>query len=222
VPAGADPTADVTDPVLRARLQWFVGTGLTSHGRHREGRQLVEASLAGALAARDQWGEAAALVELAGHAPEQHEARAEPGAALFHEVGDRGGRLRATRALALAAGHHGDHARTERLHREGLRAAEELGLWTEVVESLAWLGETALAGGDTWRATQLYGRALSVSAERAFIRGEIRAEIGLGLAARLRGDTDAARRHLNRALAKSRSSGHAASAAEALDELHRA
>jgi hypothetical protein len=68
----------------------------------------------------------------------------------------------------------------------------------------------------------VYGRELSVSAERAFIRGEIRAEIGLGLAARLRGDTDAARRHLNRALAKSRSSGHAASAAEALDELHRA
>lgn len=98
--------------------------------------------------------------------------------------------------------------------------AEELGLWTEVVETLTWLGETALAGGQARRATELYERALSVSAERAYSRGEIRAEIGLGDAARLRGDQEAARRHLNRALAKSHSSGHAAHAASALAKLN--
>ncbi|MGW6285215.1 BTAD domain-containing putative transcriptional regulator [Streptomyces sp. NPDC055107] len=213
-PAGDDPTAGVEDPVLRARLQWFVGTGLTGGGHHREGRRLVEAGLAGARAARDHWGEAAALVELASHAP-GGEASAELGAALFAEAGDRWGRLRATRALALAAERGGDGVRAERLHREGLHMAEELGLWTEVVEALTWLGRTALADGRAERATELYGRALSVSAERAYGAGEIRAEIGLGHAARLRGDRDAARRHLNRARAKSRTSGHAAHAARA-------
>ncbi|URN13040.1 hypothetical protein LUW77_20105 [Streptomyces radiopugnans] len=130
-----------------------------------------------------------------------------------------GAYLRAARSLALAAERDGDHARTERLHREGLLAAEELGLWTEVVEALTWLGKTALAGGHASQATELYERALSVSAERAYSRGEIRAEIGLGLAARLRGDREAAKRHLNRALAKGGSSGHAADAAAALAEL---
>ncbi|WP_030586187.1 BTAD domain-containing putative transcriptional regulator [Streptomyces anulatus] len=213
-PASEDPTAGVEDPVLRARLQWFVGTGLTGDGRRREGRRLVEASLAGARAARDRWGEAAALVELASHAPAQG-ASAELGAALFHEVGDRWGRLRATRSLALVAEREGDRARSERLHREALVMAEELGLWTEVVEALTWLGRTALAGGRTERATELYERALSVSAERAYNRGEIHAELGLAHAARLRGDREAARRHVNRALAKGRSSGHAAHAESA-------
>ncbi|MFP8961223.1 BTAD domain-containing putative transcriptional regulator [Streptomyces nanhaiensis] len=219
VPADEDPTAGVGDPVLRVRLQWFVGTGLTGHGRHREGRRLVEASLAGARAARDRWGEAAALVELAGHAPAQGESHAELGAALFHEAGDRWGRLRAARSMALAAERDGDHARAERLHREGLLAAEELGLWTEVVEALIWLGKTALAGGHASRAAELYERALSVSAERAYSRGEIRAEIGLGLTARLRGDREAAKRHLNRALTRSGSPDHAADAATAPAEL---
>ncbi|WP_274032086.1 BTAD domain-containing putative transcriptional regulator [Streptomyces sp. MMBL 11-1] len=217
-PAGGDPTAGVEDPVLRARLQWFVGTGLTGGGHHREGRRLVEASLAGARAARDRWGEAAALVELAGHAPGQ-DASAELGAALFAEAGDRWGRLRAARALALAAERGGDLVRTEELHREGLLMAEELGLWTEVVEALTWLGRTALAGGRTERATELYERALAVSAERAHSVGEIRAEIGLGRAARLRGDREAARRHLNRARAKSHTSGHTGHADAALAEL---
>ncbi|MFI6287298.1 BTAD domain-containing putative transcriptional regulator [Streptomyces sp. NPDC051018] len=219
VPVGEDPTAGLDDPVLRARLQWFIGTGLTGQGHHREGLRLVEASLAGARTAGDRWGEAAALVELAGHVPARGEAHAELGAALFHEIGDRWGQLRATRSLALAAEHHGDRARTERLHREGLLMAEELGLWTEVVETLIRLGRTALAGGHVRRARERYERALSVSAERAYIRGEIRAEIGLGRAARLHGDRESARRHLNRALAKSRSSASAAGAADALAEL---
>ncbi|MEU5977773.1 BTAD domain-containing putative transcriptional regulator [Streptomyces sp. NPDC047315] len=207
----ADPTAGLDDPVLRARLQWFVGTGLTAGGHQRVGRRLVEASLAGARAARDHWGEAAALVELADHA--------DLGAALFRETGDRWGQLRATRALAREAERNGDHARTERLHREGLPAAEELGLWTEVVETLTWLGRTALTAGDPERATDLYERARSVAAERAHTRGEIRAEVGLGLAARQRGDRAAAVRHLHRALAKSRTTHHPTDASEALTVL---
>ncbi|WP_439081885.1 BTAD domain-containing putative transcriptional regulator [Streptomyces sp. WL006] len=218
LPVDEDPTAGVDDPVLRGRLQWFVGTGLTGRGHLDEGRALVEAALAGARARRDRWGEAAALVELAGHGPAP-EGAAELGAALFREVDDRWGQLRANRSLALAAEHRGDPVRTERLHREGLLMAEELGLWTEVVETLTLLGGAALVDGLLERATELYERALSVSAERAYHRGEIRAEIGLGHAARLRGDRDAAASHLHRALAKSRSSGHATHAADALEEL---
>ncbi|MFI1014848.1 BTAD domain-containing putative transcriptional regulator [Streptomyces sp. NPDC020965] len=219
IPAGDDPTTGLDDPVLRARLQWFVGTGLTGQDRHREGWRLVAASLAGARTAGDQWGEAAALVELAGQDPARGESDAELGAALFHEVGDGWGQLRATRSLALVAERYGDRTRTERLHREGLLMAEELGLWTEAVEALIRLGRTALAAGHDRRATELYERARSVSAERAYGRGEIHAEIGLGLAARLRNDRAAARHHLNRALAKSRASGPAPGTADALAEL---
>ncbi|MGW5675057.1 BTAD domain-containing putative transcriptional regulator [Streptomyces sp. NPDC003860] len=217
--AGADPTAGLADPVLRVRLQWFVGTGLTGRGHHRAGRRLLEASLSGARAARDHWGEAAALVELADRTD------TELGAALFRETGDRWGQLRATRALALAAERDGDHARAERLRREALPAAEELGLWTEVVETLTLLGRTALTAGDPRRASDFYARALAVASDRAHTRGEIRAEVGLSVAARHQGDDESARHHLNRAHAKSRTSGSPTEATEALAELegvHRA
>ena len=130
--------------MLRGRLQWFVGTGLFGHGRHREGLRLLTASLAGARVSGDRWAEAAALVELALHTPADDRERAELGAALFHEAGDRWGQLRATRALALVAERHGDRARTEGLSRAALLVAEELGLWTEAVEILTGLGRTAL------------------------------------------------------------------------------
>ncbi|GAA2603165.1 BTAD domain-containing putative transcriptional regulator [Actinomadura fulvescens] len=211
-----DPTVGLDNPVLRARLQWFIGSG-----QGLEGRRLVEKSLTGARAAHDRWGEAAALVEHASYTSDRRDA--ELGAALFQELGDRWGQLRATRALALVAELDGDHPRAERLHREGLLAAEELGLWTEVVEALTWLGQTALSSGHPERATELYERALSISAERAYTRGEIRAEIGLGRAARLRDDQETAKHHLNRALAKSRSSTQTAEAQAELNlipQLH--
>lgn len=217
--ADVDPASTVVDPVLRGRLQWFAGTGLCGRGRHREGLRLLTASLAGARGSGDRWAEAAALVELALHTPAEGRERAELGAVLFQESGDRWGQLRATRALALAAERDGDRGRAERLYHAALPVAEELGLWAEAVETLTWLGRTALADGDAPQAAELYERALALAAERAYGRGEARAEIGLGLTARLRGDRDAARRHLNRALAKSPSADHAAEAAAALAEL---
>ncbi|MFT2014374.1 AfsR/SARP family transcriptional regulator [Streptomyces sp. 796.1] len=209
-PVAGDPTVGLDDPALRARLQWFVGSALTGRGRQRAGHRLVSAALAGARAAGDGWGEAVALVELATRAPAHGALAAELGAALFHEIGDRWGQLRAARALALAAEGAGDRTRAERLHHDGLLMAEELGLWTEVVETLTRLGGLALAGGHPERATDLYGRALAVSTERSYTRGEIRAETGLGHAARLHGDHPTARLHLARALAKTRTLGRAA------------
>ncbi|MGW2114775.1 BTAD domain-containing putative transcriptional regulator [Streptomyces zhihengii] len=206
----ADPASGVDDPALRARLLWFVGSGLLGLGHHEEGRRLLESSLTGARTAGDRWTEAAALVDLAALAP-QH---ADLAAALFEETGDRWGELRATRALAQAAGRDGDRTRAVRLHRAGLRVAEELGLWTEAVDILMRLGEAALADGDAPQATRLYRRALTTSTERAYPRGEARAHTGLALAARLRGDEEAARHHLARALAKNPAAARAAATTE--------
>ncbi len=216
---GADPADGIDDPAVAARLRWFVGSGLYGIGRHVEGRRLVEESLAGARAALDRWAEAAALVERVGHVRHEGRADAELGAALFHELGDRWGRLRATRSLALVAERDGDHVRAERLHRESLPVAEELGLWTEVVEILSWLGEAAAAKGNVSRAKDFHECARSVSAERSYVHGEIRAEIGLGRAAGA--DTEVGKQHLNRALAKSRNAGYEAGAEAALAALDR-
>ncbi|MBN6040313.1 BTAD domain-containing putative transcriptional regulator [Amycolatopsis sp. 195334CR] len=175
VSAGGDPAEGVGDPVLRARLRWFVGTGLHSAGRPDEGRRMVEESLAGARAAGDRWAEAAALVERV----HPSTADAELGAALFDDLGDRWGRLRAARSRALIAERDGDPARAERLHRESLPVAEELGFWTEAVEILTWLGEAAVAGGNPLRAKEFYERARSIAAERSYARGESRAALAL-------------------------------------------
>ncbi|WP_020673207.1 BTAD domain-containing putative transcriptional regulator [Amycolatopsis nigrescens] len=210
-------TAGIDDPGAQARAQWFLGTGLLGVGRDAEGQRLVEESLAVARANLDRWGEAAALVERVGYL--RSRADAELGAALFQELGDRWGRLRATGSLALVAELDGDHARAERLRREGLLVAEELGLWTEVVETLTWLGQAAL-GENPARSEELYERARLISAERSYPCGEIRAETGLALAARQLGDRETARHHLNRAMAKSRTSGDEAGIADALAELN--
>ncbi|MET8829851.1 BTAD domain-containing putative transcriptional regulator [Streptomyces sp. NPDC004610] len=183
LPPGADPTVGIGDPVLRARLGWFIGGGWAAHGHHDAAHRLLTASLAGAREAGDRWGEAAALVELVALDPARGASRAELGAALFQQIGDRWGQLRATRALALVAERDGDPERAERLHREGLLVAEELGLWTEAVETLLRLGDSALRRGHARQATDLFQRARSLAAERAYSRGEIDAGLGLERAA---------------------------------------
>ncbi|KAA5828288.1 AfsR/SARP family transcriptional regulator [Saccharopolyspora hirsuta] len=170
--------AEVTDPVLRARLRWFIGTGLLDDVEHDRGVRLLEQSLADARAHRDRWTEAAALVE---RAAEDRRADVERAAALFEELGDRWGQLRASRSLALLAELDGDRARAARMHREGLRIAEELALWTEVVEVLCQLGQNAMADGRTAQARQCFGRALQISAERSYHCGEIQARKHLDL-----------------------------------------
>ncbi|QUH04153.1 winged helix-turn-helix domain-containing protein [Saccharopolyspora erythraea] len=213
--------AGIDDPALRARLQWFVGSALLGDGPHERGRRLVEDGLATARAHQDRWAEAVALVERAGYRANQDgmapaRADAERGAGSFHELRDRWGQLRASRSLALLAELDGNRARATRLHRDGLHVAEELSLWTEAVEALAWLGQTSLADGDTARATELYERALHISTERAYHRGEIRVRTELARIARQEGDLDRAARHLRRASARSRNLRHVAERSEAL------
>ncbi len=51
----------------------------------------------------------------------------------------------------------GDRVKAIRPHREGLRMAEELGLWPEVSTRLAWLGWMALQQCDYPQARDLSG-----------------------------------------------------------------
>ncbi|WP_017596893.1 hypothetical protein [Nocardiopsis lucentensis] len=108
--------------------------------------------------------------------------------------------------------------RAAALLSEDLAAAEDLGLWVDVVGTLTRLGRSALADDDTGRAERLYRRALEIAAERSFTRGQVRAETGLGRTAPLRGDRDGARAHLGRAVERGRALGLADEAAALLAE----
>ncbi|ALG09211.1 ATP-binding protein [Kibdelosporangium phytohabitans] len=153
----AKPRIEIDDPVLLARMQWFVGSALGGP----EGSLMVGSSLANTRAAGDRWGEAVALIDAG-----EHERALE----LFVELGDHWGRLRATRSQTTP--HTGDH-------EAALRIAEDLGLWTEVVETLCCLGDDALDGDDRGEARKLYDRALHVSIEHSYARGESLAKAGL-------------------------------------------
>jgi hypothetical protein len=117
-------------------------------------------------------------------------------AALFHEVGDSWGQLKAGQVRAMLAEVAGDYDRAGRLHRDGLRTAEELGLWTEAAYELAGLGRIALLTGDYATAEELHRRAMRLAGEQSHQRGVQYAEVGLGLTARRQGRLDVAEKHL--------------------------
>ncbi|MER7083271.1 tetratricopeptide repeat protein, partial [Saccharopolyspora kobensis] len=159
--------AAITDPVLLARLRWFIGAGLLDDVEHELGVRMLEQSLADARAHRDRWTEAAVLVE--------RRTDVERAAEVFGELGDRWGQLRAARSLAELAESDGDRSQAARMHREGLRSAEDLALWTEVVESLCRLGQNSLAGGDPAQARRFSERALRISTDRSYHCGVFQA-----------------------------------------------
>ncbi|WPO75554.1 hypothetical protein [Streptomyces sp. KN37] len=102
--------------------------------------------------------------------------------------------------LASLAEMAGDYERAVGFHEEGLRMAENLGLWPEAADRLTGLGSTAMPTGDHERACEFHQRALRLPAEHSFKPGELHAEIGLGLGARREGRLDAAEAHMRHAL----------------------
>ncbi|MFW5417726.1 AAA family ATPase [Nocardiopsis sp. CNT-189] len=185
---GRPDRADAAGPALRARLLCAVGTALYREGDRGAALRFVEEALAAARAAGDRWAEAAALAERADHradAGESAAARADArrSAELFGAAGDRWGRLRAGGSLARAAGTERDRAAAAALLEEGLRGAEELGLWGEAVEVLLCLGHAAADRGDAAAARGLYGRALRLAAERSYERGAAEAAARLAAVA---------------------------------------
>ncbi|MCX4526474.1 MULTISPECIES: BTAD domain-containing putative transcriptional regulator [unclassified Streptomyces] len=149
----------------------------------------------------DRWGEAAALNALATRALYRGDLaelrrNAEASAALFAELGDRWGQLQASEQLGVLAELAGDYPTAARLHREGVRSAQELELWTQVSFRLARQGRIALLTGDTTRAAELHERARRLAVEQSHRPAEQFAEIGLALGARRDGDLDAAEARL--------------------------
>ncbi|MFD0687672.1 BTAD domain-containing putative transcriptional regulator [Actinomadura fibrosa] len=191
------------DPWGRAWAQWFLGYARGGFGDLAEIGRLLDGSLAGFRALGDGWGEALALATRAAHAVSAGDLAAagrdgERAVELFRAAGDRWGRLLATDALGLVAEVTGDYDRAADLHREGLRDAEELGLWTEASGRLSRLGRIALLTGDHERADALHERGRALAVRESHRRMEHFAEVGLALSARRRGRLDEAEALLRR------------------------
>ena len=191
----------VDDPLGHARARWLLSTVLLGSGDPTVHEDRVNQALATFRELGDHWGVAAALCTRATQAQPRGDLAAarldgEHAAALFGEFGDRWGRLKANDVLATVAEITGDYERTARLHRDGLRDAEELGLLTEVSYRLSGLGRIALLTGDYVEADRLHRQAMRLAAGQSHKRGEQFAEVGLGLTARRQGRLDAAERHL--------------------------
>jgi predicted ATPase/DNA-binding SARP family transcriptional activator len=200
-PAAGPVCERIADPADRARAEWFLAYAETDLGDIPAVAERLERALAGFRTADDRWGTAAALSARAklGFLRADQKAMERDGersAELFRELGDRWGLLQATGWLAALAEMAGDRVKATNLYREGLRMAEELGLWPEVSVRLAGLGWIAVQQCDYERARELSGQALRLAAEQRFRVGEIFAEIGVAFAARRQGDLDLAERHL--------------------------
>ncbi|MFL1376430.1 BTAD domain-containing putative transcriptional regulator [Nocardiopsis protaetiae] len=157
------------------RLLWFAGA-VACHGGDREaGNVLVKEALTRARSAGDRWVEAAALAERAGHLLDDGDvpaarSDARRAAGIFRDLGDRWGLLRANTALARAARDAPDPGIADLLE-EDLRAAEERGLWVDVIETLERLGRMSQACGEHSRARTFRERARRVAEERSYAPG---------------------------------------------------
>ncbi|WP_159942702.1 BTAD domain-containing putative transcriptional regulator [Nocardiopsis sp. FR6] len=185
---------DATAEEESSRLLWFAGTNLYHNGDQKGGRALVEEALAGAREVGDLWVEAAALAERAGHRLDDGDvfasrADARRSAVVFAGLGDRWGRLRAHASLVRAAETGLDHLDVTGLLEEDLRAAEELGLWVDVIETLFRLGRLASARGESSRARYFHERARRVAVERSYASGVVRADAWLGQADHVPGES---------------------------------
>jgi TolA-binding protein len=109
--------------------------------------------------------------------------------------------------LGAAEAATGDHRQAARLHRDGLRMAEELGLWPQAADALSWLGRSALRSGDLAQARELLERAMRLATEQSYQPGQVFAEIGLGMIARREGRLDVAEAHLRSVLRTSQRHG---------------
>ncbi len=166
------------------RLPWSTGAVLYHGGDREAGRCLVEETLARAREVGDRWVEAAALMERAGHRLDDGDvsaarADARHSADTFLRLTDRWGVLRANAVPARASKIDLDHLGVIDLLEEDLLVAEELGLLTDVIETLFRLGRLAAARGERSRARHFHERARRVAAERSYTSGVVEADAWL-------------------------------------------
>ncbi|TDE10966.1 BTAD domain-containing putative transcriptional regulator [Jiangella asiatica] len=191
----------VDDSAGRARARWFLSLVLAGAGRLELHARRVAAALVEFRRLGDRWGVAAALSLRAdqvrpGVGSATARRSAEQSAAIFGELGDRWGQLQVSGTLAVWAEVRGDYREAERLHRDGVRIASELGLWTELAQRLSGLGRIALLRGDLAAAADRHERARRLAARHGDRRGEQFAEVGLALGDRRAGRLDDAEHHL--------------------------
>jgi predicted ATPase/DNA-binding SARP family transcriptional activator len=197
---GEPVPSDVRDVLAldpAGRSAWFVADSVLDRG---------DLALAGELLPEkfdDPWTEAAVLTSramlahAAGDLPAL-EAAATRSDALFAELGDRWGRLRASDWLGGLAEFRGHHERAAALHREGLRWATELSLWPQVGAKYSWLAWLAVQGRDHDSARELAERAYRLAVAQGAPSAVVFAELSLGIAARRSGRLDQAVTHLTR------------------------
>ncbi|MET0418313.1 MAG: transcriptional regulator, partial [Actinoplanes sp.] len=178
-----------TDP----RARWFVASGLLERSELTTAAAMLEEILESC----DTWTEAAALSSRAmlAHAASDLaalERDSTRSAKLFAELGDRWGRLQAADWLGGLADIRGEYDRAAAMHREGLRWAEELSLWTEVGGKLGWLAWLAIRIGDYVQARELGERSLRLAEEQDNATAAIFARLCIGFAARRDGKLDLA------------------------------
>ncbi|WP_299534106.1 BTAD domain-containing putative transcriptional regulator [uncultured Streptomyces sp.] len=207
-----------------ARATWFVGHALWEVGALAAAERRVNAALNDFRALRDAWGVAAALSSRAALAmatgdldalhDDALEARAQ-----FTELGDAWGQLKAAQELAVHAEITAAYDKAAQLHREGLRIAESLEMWSEVSRQLSGLGRIALLSGQYAQAEELHLRSLRLAAEQGNQPAEQMAELGLALGARRQGNLESAEAHLLPWLEWNRSRGASNGLALILAEL---
>ncbi|MFF0318024.1 BTAD domain-containing putative transcriptional regulator [Micromonospora sp. NPDC005252] len=185
--------AGVTD----ARAVWFAANAVLGSSDLPLASELLP------TAATDPWTEAAvlssrAMIAHAGGDLAALESAATRSTALFAEVDDRWGRLQASDWVGGLAEIRGEYERAAALHREGLRWAEELGLWPHVAGKLSWLAWIAVQTRDYAQARELAERAYQLAVEQGSPSAIVFAELGLGFAARRDGKLDLATTHLTR------------------------
>jgi predicted ATPase/DNA-binding SARP family transcriptional activator len=200
-PATAPLWEQLDDPVARGRAEWFLAYAEIDFGDVPAVEKRLERALTAFHEAEDRWGIAAALSTRArlGYLIddlESVERDGESSAALFRELGERWGLVQATSRLGGQAEALGDHVEATRLEHEGLRMAEELGLWSEVSVGLGSLAWIAVQQRDYRQACDLGSEARRLAREQGYRVGEIFAEMCLGFASRRRGDLDVAEHHL--------------------------
>jgi predicted ATPase/DNA-binding SARP family transcriptional activator len=198
---GATPAEAGVPAAPSGRIAWFLAHALIDRSELEAGAAMLDVAQAGA----DPWTEAAVLADRArlAHAAadlaalERHGRRSD---ALFADLGDGWGRLQASDWIGGLAEMRGEYDRAVALHTAGLRWAEELALWPDVIGKLSWLAWLAMQTGDYPQARELGERAYRMAQEQDAPDAVVFAELGLGFAARRDGKLDVAVAHLEHLL----------------------
>ncbi|MFJ8579364.1 BTAD domain-containing putative transcriptional regulator [Micromonospora sp. NPDC093277] len=179
------------------RATWFVANAASDRSDVALAQELLPEATDDPWTAAAVLASRAKLAHAAGDLAALEEA-ATRSAAIFADLGDRWGRLQANDWLGGLAEMRGEHERAAALHHEGLRWAEELGLWPDVGGKLSWLAWIAVQTRDYEAGRELAERAYALVVEHDAPAAVVFAEMCLGMAARRSAKLDVAITHLTR------------------------